>query len=120
MSVSERETDLRFFFFMDDLIAQFGRDERDNMKAVECYMNETGVSEEAARDHIKYLIRETWKTMNEETFDHHPLSRSFVNACLDHARSSHYFYQYGNGHDNFRGRTRDDVISLFIQPIPMD
>lgn len=99
---------------------QYGRNEGDNLKAAECYMNEMGVSEEAARDHIRYLVRETWKTMNEEMFNHHPLPRNFVSACLGHARGSQYFYQYGNGHDDVREKTRGDIISVFIQPIPMD
>lgn len=34
--------------------------------SIQCYMNDTGVSKEEAREHIKYLIGETWKELNEE------------------------------------------------------
>ncbi|KAL3513666.1 hypothetical protein ACH5RR_026383, partial [Cinchona calisaya] len=34
-------------------------------KAIECYVIETGVSEEKARQHIKSLIREAWTQMNK-------------------------------------------------------
>ncbi|MBO8631009.1 terpene synthase/cyclase family protein, partial [Staphylococcus aureus] len=34
-------------------------------KSIQCYMYEAGVSESVARDHIKYLIAEAWKKMNE-------------------------------------------------------
>ncbi|KAF8411657.1 hypothetical protein HHK36_004215 [Tetracentron sinense] len=35
-------------------------------KSIQCYMHESGVSEEVAREHIKQLIGETWKKMNKD------------------------------------------------------
>lgn len=58
IELANRQLETFFFFSYDDAM-QFGRVEGDNLKAVECYMSETGTSEEAARDHIKYLMRET-------------------------------------------------------------
>ncbi|KAA8524544.1 hypothetical protein F0562_010967 [Nyssa sinensis] len=37
----------------------------DNLKSIQCYMNETGASEEAAREYISSLVHKTWKTMNK-------------------------------------------------------
>ncbi|XP_031394485.1 terpene synthase 10-like [Punica granatum] len=91
----------------------------DVLKSVECYMNETGCSEEAARDHIKDLIRETWKNLNEDMADHYPLSETFVGACLDLARASQCFYQYGDGHGIPDRETKEHLNSVLIQPVPM-
>ncbi|KAI6697377.1 hypothetical protein NL676_017496 [Syzygium grande] len=41
----------------------------DSFKALECYMNETGSSEEVAKEHIRHLVRETWKRMNRDVFE---------------------------------------------------
>ncbi|KDP26106.1 hypothetical protein JCGZ_22207 [Jatropha curcas] len=35
-------------------------------KSIQCYMHETGVSKVRAREHIRYLISEMWKKINEE------------------------------------------------------
>ncbi|KAF2284340.1 hypothetical protein GH714_020875 [Hevea brasiliensis] len=35
-------------------------------KSIQCYMHETGASEEKARDHIRVLISETWNEMNKQ------------------------------------------------------
>ncbi|PKI53510.1 hypothetical protein CRG98_026098 [Punica granatum] len=91
----------------------------DVLKSVECYMNETGCSEEAARDHIKDLIRETWKNLNEDMADHYPLSETFVGACLDLARASQCFYQYGDGHGIPDRETKEHLNSVLIQPVPI-
>ncbi|XP_056158434.1 (+)-alpha-terpineol synthase-like [Syzygium oleosum] len=34
----------------------------DNFKVLECYINETGASEEATREHVWHLVHETWST----------------------------------------------------------
>lgn len=83
-------------------------------------MNETGDSEEAARGHVKDLIRETWKTMNEDMFINDRLPEAFLGACLNLGRCSHCFYQYGDGHGIPDGETKDHILSTLIQPVPMD
>ncbi|KAI6668948.1 hypothetical protein NL676_003833 [Syzygium grande] len=72
----------------------------DNLKALECYLNETGASKEVVRGHIENLVRETWKRMNKDAFDDYPFSglEPFLGACLNFARASQCFYQYGDGH----------------------
>jgi hypothetical protein len=34
-------------------------------KSIQCYMNETGASEEYTCEYIKSMISETWKKMNK-------------------------------------------------------
>ena len=35
-------------------------------KSIQCYMHESGATEEEARSHIKMLISKTWKKLNKE------------------------------------------------------
>ncbi|XP_010051282.2 monoterpene synthase-like isoform X1 [Eucalyptus grandis] len=94
----------------------------DNFKALECYMNETGASTEAAQQHIKHLVRETWKTMNKDVFEDYPFPgfKPFLGACLNLARASQCFYQYGDGHGLPGHETRDHIVSTLFKPVPLD
>ncbi|KAL3752995.1 hypothetical protein ACJRO7_000399 [Eucalyptus globulus] len=94
----------------------------DNSKALECYMNETGASEEAAREHIRHLVRETWKKMNKEVFEDYPFSGfgPFLSACLNLARASHCFYDHGDGHGLPGHQTKDHVVSTIFEYVPLD
>ncbi|XP_022897579.1 terpene synthase 10-like [Olea europaea var. sylvestris] len=50
----------------DDLATSVDEMKRGDVpKTIQCYMNETGASEDEAREHIRSLIRETWKKMNQ-------------------------------------------------------
>jgi len=85
-------------------------------------MNETGASEEAAREHIKHLVRETWKKMNKEVFEDYPFSGfgPFISACLNLARASHCFYDYGDGHGLPGHQTKDHLVSTIFESVPLD
>ncbi|KAM7530150.1 hypothetical protein LguiB_033560 [Lonicera macranthoides] len=90
----------------------------DNLKSIKCYIHETGGSESDARKHINKLMRENWKSMNEDLIlNNSPFNQIFVRASMNLARMSLVTYQHGNGH----GMTDIDlnrVISLLINPIP--
>ncbi|XP_030462339.1 (+)-alpha-terpineol synthase-like [Syzygium oleosum] len=94
----------------------------DNFKALECYMNETGALEEAARQHIRHLMRKTWKKINGDVFEDHPFPgfRPFLGACLNLARASQCFYQYGDGHGLPDHETKDHIVSTLFEPVPLD
>ncbi|KAH7856190.1 hypothetical protein Vadar_033751 [Vaccinium darrowii] len=92
----------------------------DNPKSIQCYMHETGASEKDAREHIKYLIEETWKKMNEDRFADSPFSQAFVEVALNVARVSQLMYQYGDGHAAQGCETKNRVLSLLVNPIPLE
>ncbi|KAL4012925.1 hypothetical protein IC575_025071 [Cucumis melo] len=88
-------------------------------KSIQCYMNDTGASEQEARRYLKDLIMESWKKLNEEvqTLNNSPLlSKSFIEIALNLARISHTVYQYRDGHTVEDHETKDRVLSLFIKP----
>ncbi|KAI3961573.1 hypothetical protein MKW92_032767 [Papaver armeniacum] len=88
--------------------------------SIYCYMQETNVSENDAREHIKGLIMETWKEMNRFLFDSSPFDRSFVNLVLNFARTSLFMYQYGDGLGVEHSKSVEHVLSLIVNPIPID
>ena len=56
-------------------------------KSIQCYMHETGASEEDARKHMKYLISEAWKKMNQARVEDGPLfSKAFIGVTENLAR----------------------------------
>ncbi|XP_048127386.1 (+)-alpha-terpineol synthase-like [Rhodamnia argentea] len=94
----------------------------DNFKALECFMNETSASEEAAREHIRHLVHETWKRMNKGMFEDYPFPGfgPFLGACLNLARASQCFYQYGDGHGLPDHETKKHLVSALFEPVPLD
>ncbi|KAJ9177739.1 hypothetical protein P3X46_012923 [Hevea brasiliensis] len=87
-------------------------------KSIQCYMHETGASEEKARDHIRFLISETWNEMNKERVADSPFSETFIGVAINLARMAQCMYQYGDGHAIQTRETKDRVLSLLVQPIP--
>ncbi|KAL0535850.1 hypothetical protein IC582_024776 [Cucumis melo] len=88
-------------------------------KSIQCYMNDTGASEQEARRYLKDFIMESWKKLNEEvqTLNNSPLlSKSFIEIALNVARISHTVYQHIDGHTVEDHETKDRVLSLFIKP----
>nr|ANO43013.1 terpene synthase 24 [Tripterygium wilfordii] len=91
----------------------------DNPKSIQCYMNETGGSEEEAREHIHYLISETWKKINEEHLNaDSPWPPIFKEIALNIARTAQAMYLYGDGHASQDHKVQARMESLFVTPIP--
>ncbi|KAB2032362.1 hypothetical protein ES319_D05G367300v1 [Gossypium barbadense] len=88
-------------------------------KSVQCYMYESGVSEEEAREHIRKLIDATWKKINEDQMAKLPFSRKFIEISKNIARVSLLMYQNGDGHGIEDKETKDRVLSLFVNPISL-
>ncbi|XP_042952049.1 terpene synthase 10-like [Carya illinoinensis] len=91
----------------------------DNPKSIQCYMKDTGASEEDARQYMRSLISTTWKTINGERFAASPFSETFIKIAINMARVSQFMYQYGDGHGIGDRETKDRVQALFIHPIPI-
>ncbi|MCL7042062.1 hypothetical protein MKW94_013452 [Papaver nudicaule] len=92
----------------------------DTPSAVQCYMHETGVSETAAREHIKHIIGETWKKMNGDKLSRSIFSESFIDAMLNTARASQCIYQFGDGYGvAAEPLTKSIATSMFVEPIPI-
>ncbi|KFK32671.1 hypothetical protein AALP_AA6G273700 [Arabis alpina] len=95
----------------------------DVLKSLQCYMNETGASEEEACTYVQQMISDTWNEMNYEMISHDSSSLpwGFVEAAINLARMSQCMYQYGDGHGcPDKAKTVDRVLSLFVNHVPLD
>ncbi|KAK2975721.1 hypothetical protein RJ640_010780 [Escallonia rubra] len=89
----------------------------DNLKSVQCYMNETGATEEEARAYINGLVHKTWKIMNKDLLGGYPFSEPFLSANPNIGRTAQCIYQYGDGHGVPDRWTKDHLTALLVQPI---
>ncbi|XP_011623138.1 (-)-alpha-terpineol synthase isoform X2 [Amborella trichopoda] len=89
-------------------------------KSIQCYMHETGASEEAARKHIKEMIRDAWKKLNAECLAPSILPKPYVNFVVNLARMAHCAYSNGDGFTKPDSETREHINRLFIHSIPLD
>ncbi|KAK3010784.1 hypothetical protein RJ639_011310 [Escallonia herrerae] len=105
---SERETNL---MSCDEL------ERGDTLKSVQCYMNDTGATEEEARAYINSLVHKTWKIMNKDLLGSYPFSEPFLSANPNLGRTAQCFYQYGDGHGVPDRWTKDHLIALLVHPI---
>nr|WHL34548.1 terpene synthase 7 [Aquilegia oxysepala] len=104
----------------DDLGTSTAELERgDNIKSIQCYMNDKGVTEEVAREYIRDLTDETWKKLNEVMWADSPVSREFIKVCVHKARAAEAMYQYGDGHGDPSNVSKSRVLSLLVDTIPV-
>ncbi|KAJ4979873.1 hypothetical protein NE237_010653 [Protea cynaroides] len=105
----------------DDLGTSVAELERgDVLKSIQSYMHQTGASEEVAREHIRHLIDEAWKKINENTFTNDSLlPQHFIKTCMNLARVSLYMYQHGDGHAVIDDETINRTKLLLLEPIPV-
>ncbi|KAL6136840.1 hypothetical protein ACLB2K_062135 [Fragaria x ananassa] len=104
----------------DDLgTSKAERERGDVAKSIQCYMDEKGASEEEACDYIKGLICHSWKKINQESAKT-TIPRSIVNLSQNMARAAHCIFEHGDGIGNSIGVTKDRLVSLIANPIPLD
>ncbi|KAF5188255.1 Terpene synthase [Thalictrum thalictroides] len=85
-------------------------------KSIQCYMKQTGVSEEQARQHVKGLVRSYWKKLNEESVKS-ILPKSMIEMIINMVRTAQCIFEHGDGIGTSHGTTKDTAISLFVEPI---
>ncbi|KAL0906972.1 hypothetical protein M5K25_025507 [Dendrobium thyrsiflorum] len=88
-------------------------------KSIQCYMKEKNVSETAARDYIKCLIKIYWKKLNKEHTISSKYVESFRKVLVDIPRTAQCFYQYGDGYAEPDHETRERIICIIIKPISL-
>ncbi|KAB1206529.1 (-)-alpha-terpineol synthase [Morella rubra] len=87
-------------------------------KSIQCYMKETGATEEEAREYVRSSIAATWKKMNEEGAASSPFSQTFTEIAKNLGRMAQFMYLYGDGHAKQNRESKDRVFSLCVHPIP--
>ena len=87
-------------------------------KSIQCYMKETGCSEEDARKHIKQLIDTALKRMNKEILMENPI-KNFRDTAMNLGRISLCMYQHGDGYGLPHSETKKNLMPLVVQPFSM-
>ncbi|XP_042490882.1 alpha-terpineol synthase, chloroplastic-like [Macadamia integrifolia] len=93
----------------------------DVLKSIQYYMHQTGASEDVAREHIRHMIDEMWKKLNKEVIisDESLLPQHFIRTTINLVRISLFIYQYGDGHATIDNESKNQITSLFFEPIPL-
>ncbi|XP_019453842.1 PREDICTED: myrcene synthase, chloroplastic-like isoform X2 [Lupinus angustifolius] len=86
-------------------------------KSIQCYMNETRVSEKEACEYMKSMMHTTWKKMNEEACNS-SFPESFIDVAINLAKMALCMYQHGDGHTIQDPKINSRIVSLIFQPIP--
>ncbi|KAM0003736.1 putative lyase [Helianthus debilis subsp. tardiflorus] len=86
-------------------------------KSIQCYMHETGASEEKARGYIKNLIMDTWKKLNKERITLScPTSQILVECATNLGRMAQFTYQYADVFGTPDDWYKSQEISLIFNP----
>jgi len=81
-------------------------------------MNEKGVSEEKARQHIQDKIVEAWKKINKKCLASSSCSvEPFVAQAANAARVAHTLYQNGDGFGIQDRDIKKHILSLVVEPL---
>ncbi|CAL9152066.1 unnamed protein product, partial [Musa hybrid cultivar] len=88
-------------------------------KSIQCYMHESGLSEYAAREHIRRLIRGNWRAINGDRSFTSRFEENLKMIAINIPRMAHCMYQYGDGYGKPDGVIEDRIRSLLIEPILM-
>ncbi|KAI3854164.1 hypothetical protein MKW98_024587 [Papaver atlanticum] len=108
------------FRLSNDLATSSAELERgDVASSIHCYMRENNASETDAREHVRGLIKDTWKKMNGSICDS-PFDLPFINMALNLARTSLFIYQYGDGLGVEDAKSKDHVMSLIVNPVQIE
>ncbi|KAL4563583.1 hypothetical protein LXL04_027626 [Taraxacum kok-saghyz] len=85
-------------------------------KSIQCYMHETGATEEEARMYMEKLIINTWKKLNKERVDgNFSKFRDFIDGATNLARMAQLMYADGDKH-GCPELSRPDVLNLLFNP----
>ena len=88
--------------------------------SITCCMQETGVSEENARKHLRTLIDRAWQKMNRCLVMDSTFPKAFIGVAMNIARIAQCIYQYGDGHGRPDSRSKSRIKSLLVDSIPVN
>ncbi|KAD4384383.1 hypothetical protein E3N88_24551 [Mikania micrantha] len=105
----------------DDLATSSYEMERGDLpKSIQCYMHESGATEDEARRYIKSLIMDSWKKLNKERASaKSEFLQEFIDYAMDIGRMAQFMYGKGDGHGphGHPNVTKFHVLSLLFNPI---
>ncbi|KAF1860001.1 hypothetical protein Lal_00027850 [Lupinus albus] len=112
--LKEHSNIIRFSVMIVHIANDLGTYKRENEtgytpKLIQCFMNETGASEEEACEYMKSMMHTPWKKMDEEVCNS-SLPESFKYIAINIAKMAMCLYQHGDGHT-----IQDPIIKSLIE-----
>ncbi|KAJ8637478.1 hypothetical protein MRB53_011745 [Persea americana] len=109
------------FQLYDDMGTSKAEQQRGDVpKSIQCYMHETGSSEEVAANHIRDLISDGWKELNAG-LKPTSLTKHYVGVAPNSARAGALMYHQDiDGFGELHARTDAHITSLFFEPVPLN
>ncbi|XVE81277.1 hypothetical protein DITRI_Ditri15bG0050900 [Diplodiscus trichospermus] len=105
---------------MDDIASHEFEQLREHCpSSVECYMNQYNLSEKDAWEELEKKLEDAWKDINEECMRPATIPRYLLVRPLNIARVSYLFYKHGDGFTHPDPYVKDDILALFVDPIPI-
>ncbi|XVE50483.1 hypothetical protein DITRI_Ditri01bG0165900 [Diplodiscus trichospermus] len=106
--------------FMDDIAEhKFNQKRKDDCSAIECYMEEYGVSAEEAYAEFNKHIESSWKDANEEFLKPTKMPIPVLGLILNLIRVLDVIYKDGDGFTHVGESTKDGITSVLINPVPL-
>ncbi|XP_052486889.1 (+)-delta-cadinene synthase isozyme C2 isoform X2 [Gossypium raimondii] len=89
----------------------------DDCSAIECYMEEYGVTAEEAYDVFNKHVESAWKDVNQEFLKPTEMPTEVLNRSLNLARVMDVLYSEGDGYTYVGKAAKGGITSLLIEPI---
>ncbi|KAG4215821.1 hypothetical protein ERO13_A01G200800v2 [Gossypium hirsutum] len=106
--------------FMDDIAEhKFKHRREDDCSAIECYMEQYGVTAQEAYDEFNKHIESSWKDVNEEFLKPTEMPVPVLNRSLNLARVMDVLYREGDGYTHVGKAAKGGITSLLIDPIQL-
>ena len=107
-----------FFFWLNFLcLLQFEQKRGHVASAVECYMNQYGVSEEQAYNEFQKQIENGWLDINQEWLKPTAVPMPILDRVLTLTRTADVFYKEQDEYTHVGKAMKGYITSLFINPI---
>lgn len=98
---------------------QFEQERGHAPSAVECFMNQYGVSEQDTYKEFGRQVINAWKDINECCLMPTPVPFKVLQQILNTARNVEVFYTDGDGMSQAQDTMKNEVAALLIHPIPI-
>ncbi|TYI85093.1 hypothetical protein E1A91_D05G414700v1 [Gossypium mustelinum] len=104
--------------FMDDVAEhKFKHRREDDCSAIECYMEEYGVTAQEAYDVFNKHVESAWKDVNQEFMKPTEMPTEVLNRSLNLARVMDVLCREGDGYTYVGKAAKGGITSLLIEPI---
>eukprot|EP00262_Sarcandra_glabra_P005167 TRINITY_DN1649_c0_g1_i3.p1 TRINITY_DN1649_c0_g1~~TRINITY_DN1649_c0_g1_i3.p1 ORF type:complete len:347 (+),score=48.21 TRINITY_DN1649_c0_g1_i3:645-1685(+) len=104
----------------DDIQSNEFEQNRDHIPScLQVYMNEHGVSQQEAQQNFQEMISDAWKGINQACLKPTEVATPLLSRLLNLAAMAEVIYQHGDGFSDSRHETKDNITTLFVNPVPL-